>query len=64
MANHRKDKKLVRVTVNLEPDDYKCFDKEAKKQGLSAAYLIRRAMREYLERNDSRTHRVEPVGQG
>lgn len=50
MANRRKEKKLVRVTVNLDPDDYKRFDEIASGQGLSAAYLIRKAMQEFLSK--------------
>jgi len=52
MANRKKDKTLVRVTVSLDPDDYRAFDALAKQENLSAAWFIRRSMREFLERKD------------
>ena len=48
MANRRKSNPLVRVTVSLDPDDYREFETLARDEGLSTAYLIRRAMRQYL----------------
>lgn len=49
MANRKKDKTLVRVTVCLDPDDYAKFETLAKEEGLSAAWFIRRAMRSFLD---------------
>jgi Ribbon-helix-helix protein, copG family len=48
MANIKKDKTLVRITVSVDPDDYASIEDMAKKSNLSIAWLIRQAMREYL----------------
>ncbi len=50
MANRKKDKKLVRVTLSVDPDDYAAMDVLAKKTSLSTARLVRQAMREFLEK--------------
>ncbi len=50
VANKKKDKNLVRVTVSLDPDDYKAFEQLAVKEERSAAWFIRRSMREFLDR--------------
>lgn len=49
MANRKKEKPMVRVTVSLDPDDYKVFEHLAQQESLSTAWFIRRAMREFLE---------------
>ena len=48
MANNKKDKKLVRVTISVDPDDYVSIEEMAKNSNLSTAWLIRQAMHEYL----------------
>lgn len=48
MANRKKEKTLVRVTVCLDPDDYAKFETLAEEEGLSAAWFIRRAMKDFL----------------
>ena len=50
MAGRKKENRLIRATVSLDPHDYKEMDKLAQKSGLSTAWLIRKAMREFLER--------------
>jgi predicted transcriptional regulator len=50
MANRKKEKKLVRVTLSVDPDDYAGINNLAINSGFSASWLIRRAMREFLER--------------
>lgn len=50
MANRKKEKKLVRVTVSVDPDDYVSMEKLGTMSNLSTARLIRQAMREFLER--------------
>ena len=47
-----KRKPLRRVTVTLDPDDYAVVEKMAKSSDVSASWLIRRSMREFLERHD------------
>ncbi len=48
MANIKKAKTLVRVTVSVDPEDYGSIEAMAKKSNLSSAWLIRQAMHEYL----------------
>jgi len=50
MAGRKKEKRLIRATVSLDPGDYKEMDELAQKSGLSTAWLIRKARREFLER--------------
>lgn len=50
MANRKKEKKLVRVTLSVDPDDYASINDLARNSDFSASWLIRRAMREFLER--------------
>jgi len=45
-----KAKRLIRVTVSLDPDEYAEFGKLAKKTDVSISWLIRRAMSEFLKR--------------
>lgn len=49
----KEEKRLVRVTVSVEPEDYALFERLGENSGLSAAWLIRRAMREFLERTET-----------
>ncbi|MCB1527790.1 MAG: CopG family transcriptional regulator [Hyphomicrobiaceae bacterium] len=41
---------MKRVTVTVDPDDYDVFDSLAKNSDVTASWLIRRSMREFLER--------------
>jgi metal-responsive CopG/Arc/MetJ family transcriptional regulator len=49
MANKKKDKPLVRVTVSLDPEIYGSFEDIAEQEERSTASLIRKAMKDYLE---------------
>ena len=51
MANRRKDKLLKRVTISVDPDDYAVLEGIAERGDVSAAWLIRRSIREFLGRN-------------
>ncbi|WP_114393196.1 ribbon-helix-helix domain-containing protein [Oleisolibacter albus] len=42
---------LRRVTLSVDADDYERFDRIAKRTGVSASWLVRKAMREFLERH-------------
>lgn len=46
----RKEKKLVRRTFSVEPDDYEALEKLGEENNLSAAWLIRKSMREFLDK--------------
>jgi hypothetical protein len=62
MANKRRDKPLRRVTVSVDPDDYAAMEHLAETGDVTTAWLIRRAMREFLGRHgDSKTLEV-PLG--
>lgn len=60
MANRRKDKPLKRVTISLDPDDYAVLEDIAERSDVSAAWLIRRSIREFLIRHSGGSH-SDPV---
>lgn len=53
MRNKENDKKLVRRTFSVEPETYMAFERLARENDLSAAWLIRKAMEEFLDRVDA-----------
>lgn len=50
MTKHHKDQPLKRITVNLDQDDYLRMEQIAKNGRVSTAWLIRKAINEFLER--------------
>ena len=50
MPRPNKGTNLTRITVSVDPGDYERMEALADKSGLSTAFLIRRAMHEFLER--------------
>lgn len=48
---HQAGQRLVRVTISLDPEDYAAFERLGEHARLSRSWLIRKAMREYLDRN-------------
>lgn len=50
MPARKKNKTMKRVTVTVDPDDYSAFDQLAKGSDVTASWLIRRSMREFLDR--------------
>jgi predicted transcriptional regulator len=42
---------MKRITVTIEPDNYAAFDKRAHNSDVTASWLIRRSMREFLDRH-------------
>ena len=61
MPNRKKTKPLKRVTVTVDPDDYEALDQLARRSDVSASWLIRRSMREFLQRHrDDRPIDVRP----
>ena len=64
MANRRKDKLLKRVTISVDPTDYSVLEGIAEGSGVSAAWLIRRSIREFLVRHStqSRSHPIPLEG--
>ena len=55
MKNRKKSKPLKRVTLTVDPDDYAAIDKIAGSSDVSASWIIRRSMREFLERHQGET---------
>jgi metal-responsive CopG/Arc/MetJ family transcriptional regulator len=53
MPNRKKHKPMKRITVTVDPDDYAAFDRLAQEGEVTASWLIRRSMREFLERRDA-----------
>lgn len=51
MPAAKKSKPMRRVTVTVDPDDYEAFDEIAHSTDVTASWLIRRSMREFLERH-------------
>ena len=51
MARRKKTKPMKRVTVTVDPDDYAALDQLAERSDVSASWLIRRSMREFLQRH-------------
>jgi predicted transcriptional regulator len=51
MVARKRDKTLKRVTLTLDPDDYAAIDQLAQRSQVSSSWLIRRAVREFLERH-------------
>ena len=56
MPNRKKTKPMKRATVTVDPDDYTVLEQLAQRSDVSASWLIRRSMREFLQRhrNDRR----------
>jgi Ribbon-helix-helix protein, copG family len=40
--------KMTRITISVDPEDYQALEKLAQKEDRSAAWMIRKAMREFL----------------
>lgn len=59
MVARKRDKTLKRVTLTLDPDDYAAIDRLAHRSEVSSSWLIRRAVREFLERHVA-DERVSP----
>jgi len=54
-------KPLRRVTLTVDPDDYAAMERLARRSKVSASWLVRRSMREFLERTTA--DRVDPTSE-
>jgi len=63
MAKQRKDKTLRRVTVSVDPDDYAAMERLAVNSEVTTAWLVRRAMREFLVRYENEAKLEVPLRQ-
>ena len=52
MPNLKKSKPMKRITVTVDPDDYTAFSRLARNSEVTASWLIRRSMREFLARHE------------
>ena len=52
MPNLKKPKPMKRITVTVDPDDYAAFSRLARNSEVTASWLIRRSMREFLVRHE------------
>ena len=59
MPRPKKDNPLTRVTVSVDPGDYRQMEELARQNGHSTARLIRRSMKEFLARHAR--HAVPPA---
>jgi hypothetical protein len=55
MARPKKDRQPARLTVTLDESDYQKVCSLAGENDVSAAWVIRRAVHDYLERGASQT---------
>lgn len=56
--------RLVRVTISLHPEDYAAFERLGEDARLSKSWLIRKAMREFLDRNPGSSSVGKPSNKG
>lgn len=55
-------KPMKRVTLTVDPDDYEAIESLAQRSKVSASWLIRRSMREFLEHHKGETSIEIPLG--
>ena len=53
---------MKRITVTVDPDDYAAMDRLAQQGDVTASWLIRRSMREFLERHQREDIAALPIG--
>ena len=53
---------MKRITVTVDPDDYAAFDRLAQQGDVTASWLIRRSMRDFLERQEREGFIALPIG--
>ncbi len=53
MATAKTQKPMKRITVTVDPEDYAAFDAISKSSDVTTSWLIRRAMREFLDQHGS-----------
>ncbi|MEW8286554.1 MAG: CopG family transcriptional regulator [Candidatus Thiodiazotropha endolucinida] len=56
MNNQKVSKRMKRVSLTVDPGDYSAIEQLAQRSNVSASWLIRRSMREFLERHGSNDH--------
>ena len=61
MSSRKKSLPIKKVTLTVDPDDYVAIDKCAHKSDVSASWIIRRSIREFLERHCSEIQLEVPL---
>ncbi len=64
MIKSKTSKPMKRVTLTVDPDDYTSIERLARQSNVSASWLIRRSMREFLERYEGQNRIEIPIGKG
>ena len=62
MSKRKASKPMKRVTLTVDPDDYDAIESLAQRSNVSASWLIRRSMREFLEQHEGETSIEIPLG--
>lgn len=52
LANRKQSKTMTRSIVTVDPGDYAAIDRLAQQSEITASWLFRRSMREFLERHE------------
>ena len=61
MANKKREEPVIRVTVGLDQSDHDQLSRIAQSAGVSLAWMVRRAAREFIERVENETTVVLPI---
>ncbi len=61
MTNRKADSRLKRVTISVDPAIYERMEDMAKKTDLSTAWLIRKAMQEFMDKLEGADEVVIPA---
>jgi predicted transcriptional regulator len=65
MPNRKREEPVVRVTVGLDLSEHERLSRLAREAGVSLAWTLRRAAREFLERQEKqRNGAIQIVGLG
>ena len=51
-AHKKNSKKMTRITISIDPNEYETVEKIAENDERSASWVIRKAVSEFLERQD------------
>jgi hypothetical protein len=61
MVPRNRQKMLKRVTLTVDPDDYAAMEHLAQRSEVSVSWLIRRAVREFLQLHQNEAKIVLPL---
>lgn len=61
MGRPRTDRKITRISVSLDDQDYQVLREIADRNDVSAAWIVRRAVSDFLDRNAAEQQGVWPA---